>query len=281
MSFHSGHCPASTSCSVCPTSSSGSRSLFRLARSQPSAAVTAALTHNFRLPLCRCSSKFLLLLFSVAVVALILVLLAVSSSTHFAFSSLFYFSRVAIWTSSHCLLSGRSVKLVDESVVIGISLFILALPPVAQSFLQSLSITSSASLGQQSVLRWTAFPHCQHTGHPYLWCSASGSCVPTGALITSCSLAGGPAATSSWRASLSNLPLPMRRCCFSSLSLTLLTNAWFGLPHEQSPQVTWQGPDAPTARWLLEWLTTQLGFWPWVEIYRLSPASTVQYHDAN
>jgi hypothetical protein len=49
------------------------------------------------------------------------------------------------------------------------------------------------------------------------------------------------------RTSLIDLSPPMRRCCYSSESLTLSVNAWAACL-EMSPQVTQQGPSV-TAAW--------------------------------
>jgi hypothetical protein len=54
-------------------------------------------------------------------------------------------------------------------------------------------MTSLPGLHKQSLLKCLVFPHCQHTSHPSLQCSAGGSCIPIGVLVTSCSVASGPA----------------------------------------------------------------------------------------
>jgi hypothetical protein len=94
-------------------------------------------------------------------------------------------------------------------------------------------LASSLVLRRQSLLICTAFPQYQHTGQQFLRRSAGGARAPVRALVTSRSLAGGPAAAfaaSSFRAllrtSFSDLSPPMRRCCFTSRSLTPSTNAW-------------------------------------------------------
>jgi hypothetical protein len=60
-----------------------------------------------------------------------LVLWAVSSSTNCFFNSLFCLFKVAVQASGHRFSSGRSVERGDEGVCAGVSLFALALPPVA------------------------------------------------------------------------------------------------------------------------------------------------------
>jgi hypothetical protein len=86
------------------------------------------------------------------------------------------------------------------------------------------------------------FPHCQHTGHTSLQHLAGGGHVPIGTVITSVivNLAGGLAAAfvasslRAWlKALLSDLLLPVWRCCFSSWSLTLLMNNMSYLPLDQ------------------------------------------------
>jgi hypothetical protein len=60
-------------------------------------------------------------------------------------------------------------------------------------FWESSSISSSG-LCRQCLLRYPAFPHCQHTGRPSMWRLAGGGRAPVGALVSSHGLAGGPAA---------------------------------------------------------------------------------------
>jgi hypothetical protein len=128
--------------------------------------------------------------------ALVLVIWAVSNSINFAFSSIFCLSKVSIQASSRHFLSDRSFKQGNWGIGSGIFLFPLANPPVVQSFLQSLLLmTSLPGIFRQSLLRRQAFPHCWYTGLLFLWHLAGGCHIPVGALVTSCNLAGGAAAT--------------------------------------------------------------------------------------
>jgi hypothetical protein len=92
------------------------------------------MTRSFRLPVCYFSAKLFLLLCNVAVVALVSVFSAVSSSKDFTLSSLFYMSKFAIRASSR-RFSDRSVKRVYEVAGGGVFLFTLSLTSVAESFL--------------------------------------------------------------------------------------------------------------------------------------------------
>jgi hypothetical protein len=96
--------------------------------------------------------------------------------------------------------------------------------------------------------------HCQNTDRPFLWLLTGVGHIPVGAFVTSRSLAGCLAAPfiaysfRPWlRASLSDLPLPMRRCCFTSW----FVRRWMHGQYSSlwSPWVVQDGPGAPTAQW--------------------------------
>jgi hypothetical protein len=89
----------------------------------------------------------LLLPLEVALVALVLVLCTVYSSTNFVFSSLFCLYKTAIQASSHRFSSGRRGDRDGD----GISLFMLRLPSVLQ-FFSPVSVISDLFAGSQSTV---------------------------------------------------------------------------------------------------------------------------------
>jgi hypothetical protein len=149
-------------------------------------------------------------------VALVFIIFMVSSSTNFAFSSLFCLSKATVWPSSHHFSSGRR----DDGDGAGVSHFMLAFP------LSPVSVISGLLARSQSTV--CAVPHWKHTGRPSLQCLAGGGHIPTGTLIACLIVSfGGLAAafaTSSFRArlraSFSDLSPSTRRCC-SVLCLSL------------------------------------------------------------
>jgi hypothetical protein len=146
-----------------------------------------------------------------------------------------------IMLSSPLLASTLNVKLGDEGGDASIPLFMSALTPVAQSFLQCwLQMTSLSGLCRHSRLRWLASQHCQNTDYPFLWCLDGGDHVTVRALVTSCSPTGaGPR----WVTCLH----PWAAASVLSISLHWQMHVW--LPSGRSPQVTTcQGPGEPTVR---------------------------------
>jgi hypothetical protein len=132
----------------------------------------------------------------------------------------------------------------------------------------SFTVSSSTALWvlrRQPLLKWPAFPHCQHTIPPVLQLSAGNVRVPVGALVPPRSLVGSPAAASAasgFRAWLtgpmSDLSPPMTRCCFSYRYLTPTTNACETSFWMETTGKPTRARCANCCCKLLKWLTVQL-----------------------